>query len=112
MGIRCMDGARRPRRAVWISDWVQHSRYRNEPHRGGAETQTAKPQPGERKRQTERRKRVSRRGKRFFRSEPSEVSKGLRMSFLDQKRTAAGERERSRFIAVCSLFLGRDSAAS
>ena len=45
----------------------KHSRYRNEPHRGGAEAQTAKPQPGERKRQTERRKRVSRRGKRFFR---------------------------------------------
>ena len=43
-----------------------HSGKRNEPHRGGAEAQTAKPQPGERKRQTERRKRVSRRGKHFF----------------------------------------------
>ena len=33
-----------------------HSGNRNGPHRGGAEVQTAKPQPGERKRRTERRK--------------------------------------------------------
>ena len=58
------------------------TRYDHEPYRGGAETQTAKPGTGERNSSFKRGKCVLSRNKRFFRSEPSEVSKNLRMRFI------------------------------
>lgn len=46
--------------------------------------------------------RVSRRGRRFFRSEPSEVSKGLRMRFLDRKTD--GGRRKGKIAFYCSVL--------
>ena len=61
------------------------TRYDHESYRGGAETQTAKPGTGERNSSFKRGKCVLSRNKRFFRSEPLEVSKNLRMRFIDIK---------------------------
>ena len=58
------------------------TRYDHESYRGGAETQTAKPGTGERNSSFKRGKCVLSRNKRFFRSEPLEVSKNLRMKFI------------------------------
>ncbi len=58
------------------------TRYDHESYRGGAETQTAKPGTGERNSSFKRGKCVLSRNKRFFRSEPLEVSKNLRMRFI------------------------------
>ena len=43
-----------------------------------------------------------RRGKRFFRSEPSEVSKGLRMRFLERKMDGGRRRGKIAFLLQCA----------
>lgn len=71
----------------WIWGGGRHAdtRYRYEPYRGGAETQTADKRAGKRNQASERREQVSGRGECFFRCEPSEVNKKLRMKFIDIK---------------------------